>query len=182
VRQGRSLTPEQARKLLAAAQRDRIGNLVVVGLMLGLRPGELCGLRWCDVDLDGGVLTVRQARRRERGPDGRERLSFAEPKTPRSKRSLRMPAPVLEALHRQRAQQARERLRAGSAWQDHDLVFATTVGTAVNPSNLRRDFARLTIGAGLGPWTPNELRHSAGSLLSAAGVRLEEVADVLRAQ
>jgi integrase len=75
--------------------------------------------------------------------------------------------------------QVEERLAAGSAWVDLDLVFTTTIGTPINPSNLRRSFRRVTDAAGLGRWHPHELRHSAASLLSAAGVPLEVVADVL---
>ena len=96
-----------------------------------------------------------------------------------SKRSLRMPAPVVEALGRQRSAQAKERLLVGEAWADHDLVFATRIGTPMNPSNVRRDLALLTERAGLGRWHPNELRNSAASLLSAAGVPMEEVMDLL---
>lgn len=177
--EGRSLTVEQAARLLAVAEDDRLGPLVAVGLMLGLRPGELCGLRWCDVDLDGRALHVRQSRKRERGADGREVFRFGDPKTAKSRRSLTMPAPVVAALGRQRALQARERLVVGAAWQDGDLVFANSIGAPIDPSNLRRLFARLTESAGLGPWHPNELRHSACSLLSAAGVPLEHVADIL---
>ena len=90
-----------------------------------------------------------------------------------------MPAPVVTALQRQRALQARARLVVGAAWLDHDLVFANAIGAPIDPSNLRRAFARLTERAGLGAWHPNELRHSACSLLSAAGVPLEHVADIL---
>jgi integrase len=177
--EGRSLTVEQAARLLTVAEDDPVGPLVVVGLMLGLRPGELCGLRWSDIDLEGRTLHDRQARKRERGPDGREVLRFGEPKTAKSRRSLAMPAPVVTALQRQRAQQARERLVVGAAWQDLDLVFANGIGAPLDPSNLRRVFGRLTERAGLGRWHPNELRHSACSLLSAAGVPLEDVADIL---
>ncbi len=60
-----------------------------------------------------------------------------------------------------------------------DLVFTTTEATPIDPSNLRRQFARLTEDAGLGTWHPHELRHSAASILSAAGVPLEHIADTL---
>jgi integrase len=66
----------------------------------------------------------------------------------------------------------------GVAWADIPLVFTTPVGTPVDPSNLRKAFAALTRAAGIGHWTPYELRHSAVSLLSAAGVPLEHIADV----
>lgn len=181
-KQGRSLTIEQARELLDAAASHRLGALITVGLMLGLRPGELCGLRWIDVDLDEGVLTVNQARKREyQSEEGRrtEVLLFGDPKTPRSRRSLDMPAPVVAALRAHSRRQAAERLKAGSLWGDHGLIFATSIGTPISPSNLRRDVSAITTEAGLGHWSPNELRHSAGSLLSAAGVPLEQIADVL---
>ncbi len=57
-RVGRSLSVDQAQKLLDVAGGDHLGALVTVGLMLGLRPGELCGLRWADVDLDQRVITI----------------------------------------------------------------------------------------------------------------------------
>ncbi len=76
-RSGRSLTPEQARQLLDTAKGDRLEGLVTVGVMLGLRPGELCGLRWEDVDLEDGRPRRRaspEAHHRRRGPrDARPR-------------------------------------------------------------------------------------------------------------
>ncbi len=78
--EGRSLTVEQAGRLLAVAEEDHFGPLIVVGLMLGLRPGELCGLRWSDVDIEGRTLHVRQSLKRERGADGHEVLRFGDPR------------------------------------------------------------------------------------------------------
>lgn len=179
ARSGRSLTPEQARQLLDAAKDDRLGGLVTVGLMVGLRPGELCGLRWEDIDLDAGVLCVTQARKRTTDDAGRETLVLGAPKTTKSRRALVLPQPALDALHVHERRQRAERRSAGDRWQDLELVFPTNVGTPMSPSNLRRDLARLTKAAGLGRWSPNELRHSAASLLSASGVPLEQIADVL---
>lgn len=178
-RSGRSLTPEQARQLLDVAAHDRLGGLVTVGLMLGLRPGELCGIRWEGVNLDVGVLAVTQSRKRTTDDDGREALVLGAPKTRKSRRALVLPRPVVDALRQHERRQRDERRNAGERWQDLDLVFPTSVGTPMSPSNLRRDLARITVAAGLGRWSPNELRHSAASLLSASGVPLEQIADVL---
>lgn len=178
-RTGRSLTPDQARQLLDVTETDRLGGLVTVGIMLGLRPGELCGLRWEDVDLDAGVLCINQSRKRTTDENGQEALVLGEPKTPKSRRALVLPELVLDALRVHRGRQQAERRAAGDRWQDLDLVFPTSVGTPMSPSNLRRDLARLTEAVGLGRWSPNELRHSAASLLSASGVPLEQIADVL---
>jgi integrase len=173
----RALTFEEARRLLDAAAGDRLGAMWVTGLLLGLRPGELTGLCWEDVDLDAGVLHVRRALRRL--PDGT--LAFGPLKTARSRRSLDMPAPVVEALRRHRAAMAAERLAAGGAWPERwaGLVFVSEAGTALDPSNLRRHFERVCAAAGVGRLRPYELRHSAASLLSAAGVHAEVVGDVL---
>jgi integrase len=174
----RSLTIEQAAKLLAAAHGDRFEALYVTGLMVGLRPGELTGLPWSAVDLDQGLLRVVQSLLREGSPEGQV-LRVGATKTPRSRRTLDLPKPVVDTLKAHRVRQAAERLAIGESWVDTGLVFTTEVGTPVDPSNLRRALARLTKKAGLGHWHPHELRHSAASILSAAGVPIEVISDVL---
>jgi integrase len=172
--EGRSLTVDQAGILLAAAKGDRLEALYVAGLMLGLRPGELLGLSWVDLDLDNAGLQVRQALKRESGV-----LALGDLKTAKSRRALDLPAPVVAVFRSHRRRQAEERLIAGPEWEESGLVFVNHFGRPIDPSNLRRAFSRLTVDAGLGHWHPHELRHSAASLLSAAGVPLEQIADVL---
>jgi integrase len=172
--EGRSLTVAQARKLLEMSKGDRLSAAIWCGLLLGLRPGELLGLSWADVDLDAGRLTVRRSLKRERGV-----LKLGNPKTRKSTRTLEVPPLIVVALRSHWVRRAAERLAAGSLWTENDLVFATQLGTPTDPSNLRRSTARITKRAGLGQWHPHELRHSAASLLSDAGVPLEQVADVL---
>jgi site-specific recombinase XerD len=66
---------------------------------------------------------------------------------------------------------------AGPLWQDHDLVFASTIGTPLDDGNVRRQFRKITKTAGLGrTWVPRELRHTFVSLLSAHGVPVEAIA------
>ena len=76
-----------------------------------------------------------------------------------------------------RDQQQKLRQKAGERWRDKDLVFASRVGTELNPSNVRRAFRRVAATAGLDPgeWTPRELRHSFVSLLSDSGVPVERI-------
>lgn len=177
---GRSLTAEEARALLDAAEGHRYAPAFTCQLMLGLRPGEALGLLWSDVDLDTRRLTVARSLKRLPKSDGRpERLELGPPKTPGSYRTVDLPAPVVAALIDQRRAQAAERLRVGAHWLDLDLVFANELGGYVDPSNYRRELAKVTDAAGLGHWSPNELRHSAVSLLSAAGVPLEQIADLV---
>lgn len=172
--EGRSLTVSQARVLLEAAEGHPLEAAFVLGLRCGLRPGELLGLKWEDVDLDQGVVRVSRAVSRVGG-----KVALGPTKTASSRRQLRLPVGTEDALRQHRARQQARQEVMGEQWQDLGLVFPTGRGTLLDPANLRRALGTVTERAGLGHWHPHELRHSAASLLSAAGVPLEEVADVL---
>ena len=95
----------------------------------------------------------------------------------RSRRTLKLPEIAVEALREQRERQAAERAEARELWQEHGLVFTTSVGTGYESHNLRRDFRRVTAAAGLGArWVPKELRTSFVSMMSYQGVPVEEIA------
>lgn len=171
----RALTPEQARVLLRAIAPDRLGAAYTLALALGLRRGEVLGLRWADVDLDAGTLTVRQQLQR-RAAKG---LLLVPLKTVKSRRTLVLPATVIDIIRSHRASQAAERLVAGAEWaNEDDLVFTTPMGTPVDPDNFRHRLAKLSEKAGLGAWTTHELRHSAGSLLFAMGVPMRVISEL----
>jgi integrase len=122
------------------------------------------GLRWSDVDLDAKTLSVRQNLVRAGG-----KLQVQAPKTRRSRRTLPLPAPALAALKAQRTRQASDRLAAGSSWADNDLVFATSLGTPIEPRNLARHFYSVRDKAGLAHVRFHDLRHTCLSLLLALG-------------
>lgn len=178
--EGRTLTPQQARTLLSACQGHEYEALVPTLLSLGLRKGEALGLSWRDVELDTPArLQVRRALKK----DGRGGLYLDEPKTSRSRRALRLPAPLVESLRAHRARQNEQRLAFGPGWGGHwaahDLVFTNSVGGPLDPDRVNRQIQLLTDEAGLGRWTPHELRHSAASLLLAQGVPLKTVSETL---
>jgi integrase len=178
-----SLTPDQARALLAAARGERLEALVVVGGSVGLRPGELLGLLWSDVDLEAcpPTLTVSGSmkRRPREGGKGYELERGAVKRSKDGRRTVALPPRAVVALKAHRARQAAEKLAAGPLWQDRGLVFASEVGTPVDPSGLRRVFARIAKRAGLEGAFPYLLRHTAVSLLLDDGGSIEEVADLL---
>jgi hypothetical protein len=72
-------------------------------------------------------------------------------KTELSRRTLEIPDEVARALREHHVQQTSQRLKAGKAWQDNDLVFAASVGTALDAANVRCSFRRITKAAGLAP-------------------------------
>ena len=170
----RSLQPDQARMLLAAFDGHRLGAMFTIMLTVGLRPGEAAGLSWDDIDVDLGRIAIRRSIQLVRGsPALVDTL-----KTARSRRTIDLPAVAADALRHHRKRQLEERL-AADTWSDDKLAFATSRGTVLSPANVRRDLAGITESLGLGTWRPNELRHTAASLLSDAGVALEHVADLL---
>ena len=174
-------TPEQARAFLAEVADHRLGAAFTVALALGLRLGELLALTWTDIDLDPDKprLTVRRALKRSPGIG----LIIEDTKTRSSRRTVYLPAFAVSALNNHRQLQAQERATAGDAWHPlpHglDLVFRTELGTAVDPANFRHYTYNATARAGLGRWSPHELRHSAASLLLGQNIPLKVVSETL---
>ena len=175
--EGRSLTPEQARALLHAASGERLEAAMLLMIGLGLRRGETLGLAWEDValDRDPATLTGRRQLQRLQG-----RLQLVEVKTVRSKRTLHLPDQLVDSLRAHRARQAEERLLLGPEWRDVDnLVFTTPKGTPAEPRNFSKVLSDVCQRAGIGHWSPHELRHSCASLMLAMGVPLEVVSETL---
>jgi integrase len=174
-RPSKSLTLQQAQALIKAAETSRLHAYIVLGLLTGCRAEEARALRWDHVDMDGDpnadppvpphVAVWRSVR------------SHGDVKTQKSRRTLRLPVAAVEALKVHKVKQSRERLLAGAVWQDHGLVFASAIGTPLDPSHVRRAFRKVCETAGIGPnWSPRELRHTFVSIMSEQGVPVEEIA------
>ena len=171
----RSMSLDQAQAFLIAAEGTIWEPMWVLGLLLGLRPGEAAGLSWDDVH--GDVIHVHQALKRRAGGA----LVIGEPKTPQSVRSLDITEEVHAALRRRRRTQNIDRVAAGELWSNPaNLIHTNSVGRPVDPARSRREFEQVVTAAGIGDgWTPNDLRHTAASLMSDAGVPVERLADQL---
>ena len=166
---------EEASRCLAASADHRLHALFAVGVALGLREGELLALRWDDVDLEGGVLHVRQNVQRlpEIG------LVFGPPKSNKSRRTIPLPAASAKLPRSHRASQAAEALALGPAWVDSGLVFTSTLGTVIEPRNLNRVFDELITKAGVRRIRIHDLRHTCASLLFAQDVPARVVMEIL---
>ena len=144
----------------------------LTGLMCGLRPGELAGLRWPFVDIDSDNPSIDVA---ERAVEIDARYAGqAEPKTARGRRRIGLHPLLVAALTRHR-----EELELLGLYDDEGFVFCTGNATPISLSSLRRGFKALCEQAGLGrEWTTYELRHSFVSLVADQLDDLVKVADL----
>lgn len=166
-------TADEARRFLKAAREDRWYALYSVALALGLRRGEALGLRWIDVDLIDNVISVRRTLQRVNGV-----LTNGPVKTESSDRKVGVPAALARVLTLHKAEQARES-KIAKKWTDHGMVFATKLGTPIEPRNLNRHFDQLCERAGVPRIRFHDLRHSCATILYDQGVPIENIQDVL---
>jgi len=168
------LTPAEARTFLESIRGDRLQALYSVALTMGLRQGEALGLRWSDVDLDLGYLRITKQLQRVDGV-----LQRVELKTDRSRRTLVLPASILQGLRDHRRQQVEERLASGGEWKESGFVFTTPEGLPLEGTTVTRHFHRHLDRAGLEQRRFHDLRHSCATLLLVQGVSPRVVMDVL---
>jgi integrase len=152
----------QARQFLDATRDHRLYALWATLLGTGMRRSEACGLSWNDVDLDTGVVHVRETVTSVRG----HAVSSDNTKSDAGRRTILAGPELVTILRRHRARQNQERLAAGSAWVDTGAVFAEPDGTGLHPGRLSNRFSTLTDKLGLPRIGVHGLRHThATSLL-----------------
>lgn len=155
----------QAAALLAAAREDQLLAMpVTLALGLGLRRGEVLGLRWRDLDLDRAQASVRQTLQ----VTNAERLHFGPPKT--RERNVALPTFVVESLRAHRLVQTERRLLLGPAWQETDLICDNGDGGPLNPERITNCFRGLARRLGHERLTFHSLRHSHAVLMLRAGI------------
>ncbi len=157
---------EEARALLTAARGLRNEARWSVALALGLRQGEALALRWEDIDLDTGTLTVKRSMQRLVGKG----LVFDEPKSRAGRRAIMLPNGLRYALRAHRAAQLEERLAAGSEWQEHGLLFAQVNGRPIDPGSDWKSWKTLLALADVRDARLHDARHTAATLLLQQGV------------
>lgn len=159
-----SWTPEQAAQFRQHISDDRLAACWLLTLA-GLRRSEILGLRWTDVDLDAGTVSVAQGRV---VVEGRGTVT-GDPKSRRSRRALPMPSDVLDALRAFMVRQAEERLTQGRSYPDTGLVAVNEDGSPIRPETYSSEFTRHAIGAGVPIIRLHDVRHTAATMLLDGG-------------
>ncbi len=182
-----TITAEHLSRFFEAAAGERLEALWVVWTLTGLRPGEILGLKWSDVNLENGepageLLIRRSWSASQSGPYLREST-----KTGRERPITLLPE-AATALKEHRARYLEERIRLGTIWEAawreepkyRDLVFPSTSGTPIDHTNLNRQhFKPLLIRAGLPDMRPYDLRHTFATLWVESGEPTEVLQKIL---
>ncbi len=182
--------PAELGAFLDAVAGDRLSPVFETVAATGLRRGEALGLRWQDIDLERGVLVVRQQLMQVSDTTVRQPCPFSErvhksvvfgkPKTASGEdRMVEVDSGTIGVLLRHRLEQDEERRVWSTSYDDHDLVFAREDGRPIDPGVVTKRFRELTDKAGLRPVRLHDLRHGAASLRLAAGVDIAVVSKQL---
>ncbi len=170
----KTLTQDQVRELFAATRDDEFHALWVVLASTGLRLGEALGLKWDDFDHANNRLSVQRALQRQKGVG----LTFVEPKTKKSRRTVYFPEGTGAVLQEHRRQQLEQRLKLGPAWTDDDLVFCR-VGKPLDPGAMSYWLKKALASAGLPAVRVHDLRHTAATLHLERGENPKVVQELL---
>jgi integrase len=179
-------TVEEVQRILLAAGKRRNAARWVIALALGLRQGEVLGLQWSDVDLDGGVIRVRRGRLRPKyahgcgGECGRKpgycrqrtqiRRDTKDTKSRAGRRAIGLPDELTKLLRQHREVQARERAAACQLWTEKGYVFTSPTGEPLIPNTDYHHWKELLQEAGVRDARLHDARHTASTVLLLLGV------------
>lgn len=173
------LTLEEQKKLLEALPDTDSGRALRFILQTGLRASELSGLRWQDIK--GDFFRVNQVILRVKCFDGEQKTQFSisPPKSKAGQRDIPLTQKAREIIDIQRREYLQHKLRAGSIWEDYDLVFCTPIGTPKDAANLRRTLRDALKKAGLKHRGLHALRHSFATNAVRAGMDLRTLTEII---
>lgn len=179
-------TIEEVQRILDEANKQRNAARWVIALALGLRQGEVLGLKWTDIDFDLGVLVVHRGRLRPRYEHGcgnrcgrkpgycpekiNTRRETKDTKSRAGRRPIGIPDPLLKLLAQHRTEQQRERQIAGDLWTEKGYVFTSPTGEPLNPNTDHHRWKDLLKAAGIREGRLHDARHTAGTVLLILGV------------
>ncbi len=168
-------SPREVERFLHATSTDQFGAAYRVAIVTGMRRGEICGLRWRDVDLSNGLIRINQAAVQVGGA-----IHIEPPKTKTGIRTVPLDEETTAALERHFEQQTAMRKQWGEAYQaEQAYVFCREDGSLLSPERLSRRFKHASASAGLPIIRFHDLRHTSASVALAAGVALKVVSDRL---
>lgn len=169
--QMRTWSASELKKFLDTINDDRLAGAWWLLATTGMRRGEVMGLRWQDIDLDAGTLLInRTLITTDVQRKGEPGMTFGTPKTAKGRRRVALDPTTVTALRTHRARQLQERLAAGTAYDDGDLVVCREDGHPIHPKTLSYYFGQWVKRLGLPRIRLHDLRHTHATLALRAGV------------
>lgn len=173
TREMQTWSAEQLKAFLSSVADERLHALWYTIAFTGMRRGEAIGLRWSDVDLENGRLSVRRALI----PTNRE-VVVSEPKTAKGRRVVALDPSTIEVLKGQASQQ-REEQTGCEDWVETGFVFTRASGAVLDPESVSRHFRQAVRRSMLPPIRLHDLRHTHATLALQAGIHPKVVSERL---
>jgi integrase len=174
---------EMNQVLKAVISNSKLDCFLHLMMHTGMRPGEVLGLRWQDIDDANSLLsvtgTLKQARRITPSGQGVVRIERNEPKTFASRRPITISPELLQALDRQKMYESVARMTAGQNWVESGFVITSQVGTPVSLSNIRKAYIKFLSENTIRYIRLHDIRHSVATLSLGLGIPIEQVSQVL---
>jgi integrase len=167
----RVLTETQARQLVLATTETRMGILIYLALMTGMREGELLGLQWSDLDWEKGQLRIQRQLQRVKGKG----TILVPPKTKAGLRLIKLGQNTLEKLAEHKNDLALLRKAVGSKWEENNLVFPNMLGKPMAGENMTKEFRKILLANKLPVIRFHDLRHTSISILLDLGTPVNTV-------
>ncbi len=158
------LKPDEVSSFLEVAKKDALYCVFYLGLFTGMRQSEILGLQWSNIDFKQKLITITETL------NSKDKKILSSVKSENSYRIIEIDDETIKVLEAQKKRISFEKKHAGTLYKDYNLVCPTTIGTPLNPSNVRRNLQRVIKEAGVTRVTFHQLRHSHATLLLAAGV------------
>ena len=176
----RTLTQNEQKQFLEVCKGHRLEALYTLALATGMRRGEVLALTWDNIDFKKKTILVKSSVSRINDPDTNTTdFVFSSPKTQAGRRSIPLMDSLIPILKAHKERQDIEKSQAGSAWNERNLVFCSTVGKVIEPRRIAVEMERLTKMAGLDHFTFHSLRHSFATRMLEANVSAKVVQDIL---
>jgi len=165
------LTEEQARTFMTATKGHPLETLFFLALTTSMRKGEILGLMWTDVDWEKSVLRVE----RQLQPVSFEGGALVPTKTKSGRRAIMVGPSALALLKEHLEKQELQKALAGDRWQEHGMIFTTSIGTYIDQTKVSRAFKQILRQAGLPDIRFHDLRHTSISILLENGTPVNTV-------
>ncbi len=166
--------PREVRTFLKSIEDHRFEALFNTYLSIGLRRGEALALKWQDLDLNKGTLTVRSTLSRRGGG-----IIVNAPKTATSAREILLPRSLVQMLRAHRVRQLENKFRAGEDWKNKGYVFTTFAGNSIEPRIVNRTLDTLIAKSCVPRIRVHDLRHTAATLMILNGTPIKVVSEIL---